>query len=560
MTRLVPRALGALLAAGSVLQATAGAALAASPVVAGPLVGAVTPTSGRVWVATDASSTVPLTLSIRPAGTGEHTTCGTMEAVGGSADYRGYQGSCVGLLPATAYEYRISVGDIAVAGATFVTAPDGRAHFRAAVASCMQQRDHQPSFAILEDELDGTGDMLPNLQLLLGDNVYTSERPVSREHFWSKHVRQRNVPEFAPVIARVPTFAIWDDHDYGPNDADGSLPEAQKQVALEAFEGLWPHPPFAAGAAINHTVTWGDVQFFMLDDRWRRDCPEDASPSHQRRMLGQEQLEWLKRELAASTATFKVIANGSTRGSVCWKGRLDVAGDGELGELDDFIVSARIEGVVWFGGDIHSVKLRRQPLAGGYQVPETISSGIRSGGRRQGFAVVEFDTTPDEPGARSMRVRLINGCGAATLAEAEMFTVENCGCFDVSDEGETICHDGGLQVDRTISRSELSFPAGGSADAGPGAGGAADSLGDAGPNSGADPPAGCSAGGPGSPGGGGAALVGLLALLAAAVRSPIRPPAPSASSTTLSAAATTSSTPCAATVRGRRGGGAARWR
>ena len=511
MSRVVPRALLALVA-GSAMLAPRSAA-AAPPVVAGPLVGDVTPTRARVWVATASSSTDPLALSVRASGRSETIPCGALVAVGGSDDYTGYQGGCDRLAPATAYEYRITAGDLEVASGGFTTAPEGRAHFRAAVASCMQRRDHQSSFRILADELAGPGDRLPNLQLLLGDNVYTSERPVSREHFWDRHIAQRNVPEFAEVIARVPTFAIWDDHDYGPNDADGSLPADQKQVSLAAFDGLWPHPPFAAGAAINHTFTWGDVQFFMLDDRWRRDCPEDAPASHPRRMLGQEQLDWLKAELAASTATFKVIANGSTRGSVCWKGRLDTEGDGELRELDDFIVDARIAGVVFLGGDIHSVKFRSVPIAGGYAVPEIISSGIRSGGRRQGFAVLEFDTTAEDPGARSMRVRLVNGCGAATLAEAETFTEESCTCSDLTDEGETVCHDGGLQLDRTIHRSELEFASDAPADAGAGKG---DALADGGPD-GARAPAGCSVGSPTATGG---AL--LVALMLLAVRRPAR--------------------------------------
>lgn len=223
------RALVALAAAGLSLTVATARAVAEPPLVAGPLVGDVTPTGARVWVATAVTSPEPLSLSIRAAGAGELTSGGPMLELGASTEYRSYQGQCGGLAPATAYEYRILAGDLEVAGSTFTTAPEGRARFRAAVASCMQIHDHQPSFTLLEDELAGAGEGLPNLQLLLGDNVYTSERPVSRDHFWRKHVNQRNVPEFAEVIARVPTFAIWDDHDYGPNDADGSLPEDQKQ-------------------------------------------------------------------------------------------------------------------------------------------------------------------------------------------------------------------------------------------------------------------------------------------------------------------------------------------
>src|SRR6185295_5213382 len=53
----------------------------------------------------------------------------------------------------------------------------------------------------------------------------------------------------------------------------------------------------------------GDVDFFMLDDRYHRDpntAPEDGHKSQ----LGEKQLAWLKRELQASKAKVKVLAAG----------------------------------------------------------------------------------------------------------------------------------------------------------------------------------------------------------------------------------------------------------
>ena len=89
---------------------------------------------------------------------------------------------------------------------------------------------------------------------------------------------------------------MWDDHDYGPNDSDGTA--AGKENSLVAFKELFANP----GAGTSDTpgafyrFSWGDVDFFMLDGRYHR-SPDKAPNDDNKRMLGDAQFKWLADEL-----------------------------------------------------------------------------------------------------------------------------------------------------------------------------------------------------------------------------------------------------------------------
>ncbi|KFA94515.1 hypothetical protein Q664_02480 [Archangium violaceum Cb vi76] len=196
------------------------------------------------------------------------------------------------------------------------------------------------------------------------------------------------MPQFTNVFRAFPTFAIWDDHDYGPNDEDGTF--AQKDVARAAYAELYPHPPFA-GDGIYHQFSWGRVAFFMMDDRWGRDCPRSMPSGYSPKMYGSTQFSWLKSELLASNATFKVIVNGSTLGNSCWGTQRQA--------LFDFITANKIGGVLFVTGDIHRSLLTDRTPAGGYPLYELISSGIGSPSTpaEYSFGIMEFNTTLADP-------------------------------------------------------------------------------------------------------------------------------------------------------------------
>ncbi len=125
----------------------------------------------------------------------------------------------------------------------------------------------------------------PDLMLWLGDNVYLWKDEWNDPAVATRrYAYTRRTAEMQPLLADAAQFAIWDDHDFGPNDADGTLPA--KAAMLEVFRRFWPHTLYDAppGSATGH-FRWGDAEFFLLDDRsWR--TPDKHTSRRARTQLG----------------------------------------------------------------------------------------------------------------------------------------------------------------------------------------------------------------------------------------------------------------------------------
>jgi alkaline phosphatase D len=213
----------------------------------------------------------------------------------------------------------------------------------------------------------------------------------------------RQVGGFRDLTAKVPCVGIWDDHDFGPNDSDGTLPG--KAESLRAFREAWANPAFgeAENPGCYFKFTRGDVDFFMLDVRYHR-SPDKGEKNEQKTMLGGKQLAWLKREIAASKAKFKFIGSGSVFES---GGPLD-SWTSYPAERRALLDSLRdIEGVVFLTGDRH--------FTAGYQIEgrfvEVTSGPVGSGNATcpqspelwlscsegKMWSIFEVDTTGSEP-------------------------------------------------------------------------------------------------------------------------------------------------------------------
>ena len=57
-----------------------------------------------------------------------------------------------------------------------------------------------------------------------GDNFYYREPDYTRTGMIHRNDHARSVKSIQPLLGSVHQYAIWDDHDYGPNDADRSFP------------------------------------------------------------------------------------------------------------------------------------------------------------------------------------------------------------------------------------------------------------------------------------------------------------------------------------------------
>ncbi|MBA3519348.1 MAG: alkaline phosphatase D family protein [Rhizobiales bacterium] len=190
------------------------------------------------------------------------------------------------------------------------------------------------------------------------------------------HVRALN--------AAVPAIYQWDDHEVVNNwspskdlSADDrytvkSLPLLHARAG-RAFHEMMPIRTVAAepGRVYRKIACGPLLDVFVIDLRSYRG-PNDANLeptlAPEDRIVGTAQMRWLKKALADSTATWKVIASDMPIGLIVWNNAQDETGSEaiangdhadakgrelEFAELLRFIKHAGIQNVVWLTADVH---------------------------------------------------------------------------------------------------------------------------------------------------------------------------------------------------------------
>jgi alkaline phosphatase D len=245
----------------------------------------------------------------------------------------------------------------------------------------------------------------PDLFVHLGDTVY-ADQPLQREvtlddgsvwrnvvtegkarvaettdDFRANHVYTLLDEHARRFNAEVPLVVTWDDHEVRDNwyptqrlDADGRYVEKSAALlAARAGRAFLEHYPIRLVGMqperIYRVCHLGPLlDLFVLDLRsYRGPNTENRQPvrSEDTAYLGETQLEWLKSALAASTATWKVMACSIPIGLVVrdfpshFEG-LANAHDGaplgrelEFADLLRFMRDRGIRNVVWITGDVH---------------------------------------------------------------------------------------------------------------------------------------------------------------------------------------------------------------
>jgi alkaline phosphatase D len=195
-----------------------------------------------------------------------------------------------------------------------------------------------------------------------------------RYNLMDAHVRAMN--------AEVTQYVQWDDHEVTNNWFPARVLEdsrytvksyallaARAKRAMFDFTPLVGHPLEAE--RVYRTVRRGPLlDVLMLDMRtYRGDNNENVQRwlTDDARILGRAQTDWLKRELLASRATWKVIAADMPLGLVVrhdaaknWGSEAVAQGDGpplgrelEIADLLRFIKQSGIVNVVWITADVH---------------------------------------------------------------------------------------------------------------------------------------------------------------------------------------------------------------
>ncbi len=218
----------------------------------------------------------------------------------------------------------------------------------------------------------------PDLMLWLGDNVYYREVDwYSRSGMIYRYTHSRAIPELQPLLASVHNYAIWDDHDYGPNNSDKSF--RNKDDALNVFQLFWGNPSYGfydedcAATMFN----WADVDFFLLDNRWFRSS--NNKKFGEREILGKKQIDWLINALTFSEARFKIIVIGGQVLNPVDNYENYSTYPEEKSELINSITREKIKGVIFISGDRHFSELTAFPRQGTYSLLDFTVSPLTSG-------------------------------------------------------------------------------------------------------------------------------------------------------------------------------------
>ena len=377
------------------------------PLRSGPMLGEVGESDAYVWAQAKDGSKLTLTVTAEPPAPGESPMAFSLlppEETGRCVVFH-----VTGLDPGKAYRYSFSNGSSPSPGVvqTYDLRPGLRASAKKAkiaFGSCFKRYSAAlPIFDSIKNER-------ADLFMMIGDNCYFKkggdlEPPDSQfldgvgdpiadfandDSMMRAQLRHRNNDSLRKLIPNISVLGIWDDHDFGPDNADSTFGAANQ--ALNVFKLMWAQRRYGTTAAggIFSAVRCGPVHVFLLDGRSQRVKKGNIDADHPTpQIVGPEQLDWLKGQLQSSTAAVKLIVSDSVVlpefiGQVSpddWEG-WKINGPAEREKLLSFIEEHNIKGVIFVSGDLHQGYLYHRParaMSGGKRGPafwEMVSSPL----------------------------------------------------------------------------------------------------------------------------------------------------------------------------------------
>lgn len=257
--------------------------------------------------------------------------------------------------------------------------------------SCSHQDKSMPILdAINKEEAD--------LFIFLGDNVYGDTE--NMQALADKYKRLGNISGIKKLLNNTEIIAIWDDHDFGENDAGAEYPE--KEGSRKLMLDFWQEPKdsarYSRKSGIYTSYMYGEgqqkVQVILPDLRWNRDKlnhvskldytlerkpnnmgPYSPSIIKNASMLGEAQWQWLEEELKKPSA-IKIIGSSlqllpEFTGWESWANFPE-----DRNRLFSLIKKHKVNGVLIISGDTHWGEVSKVATEVDYPLWEVTSSGL----------------------------------------------------------------------------------------------------------------------------------------------------------------------------------------
>jgi alkaline phosphatase D len=340
----------------------------------GPMLGQISPEGVSVWLRTVKPSTVEIRIGIEgkdmkfgPAFSSDKTDLSATVSI-------------KGLKPETEYNYKVFVDGKEIVPAnssfTFHTPSENKERVtgRIAFGSCF----HRWGIGNLK-QADMILSRKPDAILFNGD-VAVQDRMNNSGLHRADYLLRDFIPAWQKLVATIPAYDTWDDHDYFNDDLAG-IPKgftlADKEKVWNIYRYAWNNPAYGFGEnnkGVFYRTRVGPADIIMVDERYFRTGEKGS-------FLGKEQMEWLKKNLLECKGPFIILSCGTMWSDYVDDGKDSWGVNDPEGRenLFSFIEKNNIKGVLLISGDRHGARGFTIPRSSGFNFYEFEAASL--GGR-----------------------------------------------------------------------------------------------------------------------------------------------------------------------------------
>ena len=354
--------------------------------IVGPVLGALGPDFGRIQVRVEQPGTVEARLT---PPTGATMVRSAMAAPTAVFDFDG-------LAPDTTYAYELYRAGVPLPntdGRLRTLPPENQGcELSFAFGSCVRNKydTDQPAWEQLLERADEL-----RFFLHVGDTFYFYDGDVLRtgnpsaakdveRTLRAAHLSSRLHPKFLRMARRLPTMAVWDDHDFAGNNTVG-VGFQHRELARDVFLSYWANPDLGTAwrqFGLTSRFSVGRADFYLLDGRFNRQVVGE--------FFGEGQCDLVLDTIDARAATLGprlvfLVSGGpwhsmdqtdSYAQRLLWFRLYEAERTRFFGELAARVADGRIRGLVLLSGDAHRAEIYENELAPGVLAPELVSSGL----------------------------------------------------------------------------------------------------------------------------------------------------------------------------------------
>ncbi len=228
-----------------------------------------------------------------------------------------------------------------------------RSRFRFAAVSCMNDLFVHHAVTMWEALAREDCDFV----IIHGDTCYADQRNPSKDAsgYARRYSETRRQLSWFKFERLVPTFAVWDDHDFGDNNGDRTSPLAAIMRPLfRAFWGSTDNSAWRKGHGVGSRLEALNQRFYLLDGRSFRDPPGTIDGQN----WGGAQLPWLLDDVRLSSRPAWVINGTQFFGSNLLREAVESDHPADLRRLTEGL-SRSSAPVAFISGDVHFSEIRR---------------------------------------------------------------------------------------------------------------------------------------------------------------------------------------------------------